>query len=181
MTASTDMLHGFTIPHDKVMCMGDAITIRVPEPPKRVGSFEIPGQVRDIVQHNIVAGRIMGIGPIAFMHKDVTGKPVPSGVKIGDWVIFRPFAGSLIQPDGKVGAVGGVRYLSSYRDVLGVIPAADMAIADAILAAEDYDAATEAYEATAHAERMAKVRAESEVREKEAAERLAKQRESMIR
>src|SRR5579859_1003852 len=127
------MVHGFSIPHHKAVMTAGDITVEVPKPPERSGSLLIPDQARDIVQHNIVCGKILKMGPLAFTYKDTDGSTGRTEVKEGDWAIFRPFAGTMIQPDGKVGAVGGIRYLSSFRDVLAVIPSEDMMEAEAFL------------------------------------------------
>lgn len=125
-------VHDFEIPHERVQPTRDMVIIRIPMPPKFMGDkvkFEVPNTVRDLAQHNVMAGRIVSKGPIAFQYKDGSGED-GKGLKcqtaeIGDWVIIRPFAGTMIQ-GGKVMVNSGYRYVSSFSDVLAVVPAADM-------------------------------------------------------
>lgn len=117
-------VHDFAIPHDSVQPTRDMIIIRLPLPPRRVGSMIIPDSVRDMALHNVTAGRIVAMGPMAFTYKDGEGlKTQQAGV--GDWVVIRPYAGTILQ-GGKIQAAGGWRYVSSFQDVLAVIPADKM-------------------------------------------------------
>jgi hypothetical protein len=125
-------VHDFEIPHEKVKPTRDMVIIRLPLPPKFMGDkvkFEIPNVVRDLAQHNVQAGRIINMGPLAFAYKDGSGEDGKGVTKqaaaIGDWVIIRPFAGTLLQ-GGKITVNSGWRYVSSFQDVLAVVPAADM-------------------------------------------------------
>ncbi len=121
------MIHDFEIPHEHVQPTRDMVIIRIPLPPKFVGNkvkFEVPAQIRDLAQHNVQAGRIVNMGPLAFAYKDGEGLSKQEA-KIGDWVVIRPYAGTLLQ-GGKINANGGWRYVSSFQDVLAVIPADKM-------------------------------------------------------
>jgi hypothetical protein len=128
-----DMIHGFSVPHDKARPTGASISVEIPSPPRRVGAIITPEQARDVLQHNVVCGKIIKMGPLAFVYRDADGTDKREDVSIGDWVTFRPYAGTILQPDGKVGAIGGVRYLSSHRDVLATYAAGDMLEAEAYL------------------------------------------------
>jgi hypothetical protein len=120
-------VHDFEIPHEHVQPTRDMVIIRIPLPPKFMGDkvkFEIPNVVRDLAQHNVQAGRIVNMGPIAFQYKTDDGVAVQDA-NIGDWVIIRPFAGTLLQ-GGKIAVNSGWRYVSSFADILAVIPADKM-------------------------------------------------------
>lgn len=120
-------VHDFAIPHDRVQPTRDMIVIRLPLPPKFVGDkvkFEVPASVRDLAQHNVQAGRIVSMGPLAFSYKDADGLQ-KQNAHVGDWVVIRPFAGTLLQ-GGKIMVNSGWRYVSSFNDVLAVIPSSDM-------------------------------------------------------
>lgn len=117
-------LYGFDIPHEHVQPTRDMVIIRIPFPPDRIGSMIIPQQSRDLLAHNVMAGRIVAKGPLAFAYKDSDG--IGSQVaEIGDWVLIRPFAGTMIQ-GGKIMVTSGWRYVSSFQDVIGIIPADKM-------------------------------------------------------
>ncbi len=117
-------VHDFAIPHEFVQPTRDMIIIRMPLPPKMVGSVHVPDLVRDMAQHNVMAGRVVAMGPLAFTYKDGNGL-ARQDVKIGDWVVIRPFAGTLMQ-GGKLQITSGWRYVSSFQDVLGLLPADKM-------------------------------------------------------
>lgn len=119
-------VHDFAIPHAHVQPARDIIVIRLPLPPKMVGNLIMPDLVRDMAQYNVMAGRIVSMGPMAFQYKDGEGISTQEA-KIGDWVVIRPFAGTLVQ-GGKVqaGITSGWRYVSSFQDVLAVVPAEHM-------------------------------------------------------
>ena len=117
-------VHDFAIPHEFVQPTRDMIIIRMPLPPKMVGSVHVPDLVRDMAQHNVMAGRVVAMGPLAFTYKDGNGL-ARQDVKIGDWVVIRPFAGTLMQ-GGKLQVTSGWRYVSSFQDVLGLLPADKM-------------------------------------------------------
>lgn len=117
-------VHDFAIPHEFVQPTRDMIIIRMPLPPKMVGSVHVPDLVRDMAQHNVMAGRVVAMGPLAFTYKDGSGL-ARQDVKIGDWVVIRPFAGTLMQ-GGKLQITSGWRYVSSFQDVLGLLPADKM-------------------------------------------------------
>lgn len=101
------------------------VIIRLPLPPKMVGSIEIPAIFRDMAQHNVMVGRIVALGPLAFTYKDGSGNLANQGAKIGDWVVFRPYAGTQTM-GGKVSGAGSWRYLSSFQDVIGIVPSDKM-------------------------------------------------------
>lgn len=117
-------VHDFAIPHDAVQPTRDMVVIRMPLPPKNIGRFIIPDSTRDMAQHNVGAGRIVRMGPLAFKYKDGDGLSTQEA-KIGDWVVIRPFAGTLLQ-GGKLQLTAGWRYVSSFQDVLAVVPADKM-------------------------------------------------------
>lgn len=117
-------VHDFEIPHEHAQPTRDIVIIRIPLPPKFMGDkvkFEIPNVIRNLAQHNVQAGRIVKMGPIAFTYKDGEGL-AKQEANIGDWVIIRPFAGTLLQ-GGKIAVNSGWRYVSSFQDVLSVLPA----------------------------------------------------------
>lgn len=121
--------HDFAIPHEYVQPARDIVIVRMPLPPKMVGSVHVPELARDMAQHNVMAGRIVNMGPMAFQYKDGSGADgnglARQDVKVGDWVVIRPYAGVMMQ-GGKFQVVNGYRYLSSFQDVLAVIPADKM-------------------------------------------------------
>lgn len=120
----TQNVHDFSIPHALAQPARDMVIIRMPMPPKQVGAILIPQMARDLAQHNVMAGRIIAMGPLAFNYKAADGLKVQDA-DIGDWVVIRPFAGTLMQ-GGKLESTFGWRYVSSFQDVIAVIKAADM-------------------------------------------------------
>jgi co-chaperonin GroES (HSP10) len=118
-------VHDFAIPHDHVQPTRDMVVIRLPLPPKMVGSLHVPDLVRDMAQHNVMAGRVVNMGPLAFSYKDGDGGLKRQDVKVGDWVIIRPFAGTLMS-GGKLQVSSGYRYVSSFQDVIAIVPADKM-------------------------------------------------------
>lgn len=114
-------LYGFEIPHDFVLPTRDMVIIRIPFPPEKVGSFIVPQQSRDLLAHNVMAGRIVAMGPLAFQMKNGEGGLTRQDADIGDWVLIRPFAGTMIQ-GGQIMVTSGWRYVSSFNDVIGIIP-----------------------------------------------------------
>lgn len=118
-------VHDFQIPHGHVQPTRDMVIIRIPLPPEKVGSVLVPDIVRDIAQHNVAAGRIVAMGPLAFSYKNGEGNLDKQHATIGDWVVIRPFAGTMIQ-GGKLQINSGWRYVSSFGDVIGIIPADQM-------------------------------------------------------
>lgn len=122
-------VHSFQIPHQAVQPVRDMVILRIPMPPSKIGSILTPEITRDIQQHNVMAGMIMAKGPIAFSYKTARddGSEVlrHHDVKVGDWCLIRPFAGTMMA-GGKLQANFGYRYVSSFQDVIGVIAAADM-------------------------------------------------------
>lgn len=117
-------VHDFQIPHEHVQPLRDMVIIRIPLPPKQVGSIHVPDVVRDLAQHNVMAGRIVAMGPLAFSYKDGEGLK-RQHVNVGDWVVIRPFAGTLMQ-GGKIQANSGWRYVSSFNDIIATVPADKM-------------------------------------------------------
>lgn len=117
-------VHSFQVPHDKGMPTRDMVVIKVPAPPKKIGRFFVPDQSREMSQHNVMYGLIVKMGPLAFQYKDSEGLRAQDA-NVGDWVLIRPFAGTLVA-GGKLVATYGYRYVSSFQDVISVIPAADM-------------------------------------------------------
>lgn len=120
-------VHDFQIPHEHVQPLRDMVIIRIPLPPATVGDkvrIIVPDVVRDLAQHNVMAGRIVAMGPLAFSYKDGEGLK-RQNVNIGDWVVIRPFAGTLMQ-GGKIQVNSGWRYVSSFNDIIAVVPADKM-------------------------------------------------------
>jgi hypothetical protein len=124
-------VHSFSIPHEHVHPTRDMIIVRLPMPPSKIGSIITPDVSRDLMQHNVMAGRVFAMGPLAFSFKDGQGGLDKQHVEIGDWVLFRPFAGTMIQ-GGKLIINSGWRYISSFNDVIGIIPAQHMPDADTL-------------------------------------------------
>jgi len=118
-------VHSFQIPHEHVQPTRDMVIVRIPLPPSKIGSILTPDITRDMMQHNVMAGRIAGMGPLAFSYKSGEDTLKKQDIQIGDWVIFRPFAGTMIQ-GGKLTATNGWRYMSSFNDVIGIIKAEHM-------------------------------------------------------
>lgn len=114
-------VHDFAIPHAHVQPTRDMVIIRLPIPPKMIGSIEIPDMFRDMAIHNVMVGRIVAMGPLAFTYKDGNGGISKQEATLGDWVVFRPYAGTQ-SIGGKVSGAGAWRYLSSFQDVIGVVP-----------------------------------------------------------
>jgi co-chaperonin GroES (HSP10) len=117
-------LYGFEIPHDFVQPTRDMVIIRIPFPPKKIGSIITPQTSRDLLAHNVMAGRVVAMGPLAFSYKDNDGLK-RQNVGVGDWVMIRPFAGTMVQ-GGQIMVTSGWRYVSSFNDVIGIIPADKM-------------------------------------------------------
>lgn len=118
-------VHSFQIPHEAVQPTRDMVIVRLPMPPSKIGSILTPDVTRDMMAHNVMSGRVFAMGPLAFRYKDGSGGIVRQDVKLGDWVLFRPFAGTMIQ-GGQLTATTGWRYISSFNDVIGIIPADKM-------------------------------------------------------
>jgi len=118
-------VHDFAIPHGDVKPTRDMVIVRLPVPPKMVGSIQIPDIYRDMAQHNVMVGRVVAMGPLAFVYKDAEGGLARQAVNVGDWVIFRPYAGTQTM-GGRVSGAGNWRYLSSFQDVIGLVPADKM-------------------------------------------------------
>lgn len=116
--------HSFEIPHEAVQPTRDMVIIRIPMPPRKIGNIITPDVTRDLMQHNVMAGRIIKKGPLAFDYKTADGLQNQRANE-GDWVLIRPFAGTMIQ-GGKMAVNSGYRYVSSFQDVIGIIPAGDM-------------------------------------------------------
>lgn len=118
-------VHDFAIPHEFARPVRDLIIVRLPLPPKMVGNIELPDVFRDMAKYNIMAGRIVSMGPLAFVYKDAAGGIAREDVKVGDWVEFRPYAGTQTI-GGKVTGLGNWRYLSTFQDVIATLPADKM-------------------------------------------------------
>lgn len=125
-------VHSFQIPHEFVQPVRDMIIVRLPAPPRKSkGGIITPDVTRDLMAHNVMAGLIYAAGPIALQYKDGTGSWKAHEFKIGDWVLFRPFAGTMIQ-GGTIKIMSGWRYMSSFNDVIGIIKADHMPNADSL-------------------------------------------------
>jgi hypothetical protein len=119
-------IYGFEIPHEEGEPCRDLITVQIPYPPSKVRSIWIPDISRDLGQHGVQAGIIRQMGPMAFKYKDGNGL-TQQRAAIGDWVLIRWGAGTLFSAGrGILAAVGGWRYLSSFNDVIKIIPADKM-------------------------------------------------------
>lgn len=125
-------VHDFQIPHEHVKPTRDMVVIRMPRPPRNVGSIQLPDMMRDMAQFNVMAGRIVSMGPLAFSYKDGNGSVTKQDVAIGDWVVIRPYAGTMVQ-NGQVVGAGGCRYVSSFNDVIAIIPADKMPAPETLL------------------------------------------------
>jgi hypothetical protein len=117
-------VHSFQIPHEYVQPTRDMVIVRIPLPPSKIGSILTPDITRDMMQHNVMAGRIVAMGPLAFQYRKGEDGFASHSAEIGDWVLFRPFAGTMIQ-GGQLMATNGYRYVSSFNDVIGIISAKD--------------------------------------------------------
>lgn len=126
----TTGVHSFEIPHDFVKPTRDMVIIRIPRPPSKIGSILTADMTRDMMQHNVMAGRIVNMGPLAFSYKDGNGLSKQDAA-IGDWVLIRPFAGTMVQ-GGQLMATTGFRYVSSFNDVIGIIPSDKMPAAETL-------------------------------------------------
>ena len=116
-------VHDFEIPHEFAVPCRDMVIIRIPAPPIVMGTngkFIIPEQFRQMASHNVQAGRIVSMGPMAFAYKDGEGLQ-RQDVEIGDWVVIRPYAGTQLD-GGRIAKSTGWRYVSSYSDLLAVLP-----------------------------------------------------------
>lgn len=115
-------IYGFDIPHEHGEPCRDLIAIQIPYPPSKVRGLWIPDIARDLGQHGVQAGIIRQMGPLAFKYKDGEGLSRQK-VEIGDWVLIRWGAGTIFQAGrGVLNAVGGWRYVSSFNDVIKIIP-----------------------------------------------------------
>jgi len=131
-------VHDFEIPHEHVKPTRDMVIIRIPVPPVLLGStgkLVVPQQFRDLASHNIQAGRIVAMGPLAFSYKNGEGISRQE-VNIGDWVIIRTYAGTELR-GGKLAVNTGWRYVSSFNDVIGLIPSDKMPAPETLLWSED--------------------------------------------
>lgn len=128
-------VHSFQVPHEYVQPTRDMIIIRIPMPPRKIGNIITPDITRDLMQHNVMAGRIVAAGPLAFSYKDANGLNRQEA-SIGDWVIIRPFAGTMIQ-GGKLAVNSGWRYVSSFQDVIGIVPADKMPAPETLIWNDD--------------------------------------------
>lgn len=128
-------VHSFQVPHEYVKPTRDMVIIRIPMPPRKIGNIITPDITRDLMQHNVMAGRIVAMGPLAFSYKSVEGLSRQEA-DIGDWVIIRPFAGTMIQ-GGKLAVNSGWRYVSSFQDVIGIIPFNKMPAPDTLIWDDD--------------------------------------------
>jgi hypothetical protein len=118
-------IYGFEIPHDKGTPCRDIIALQLPFPPRKIGSIHTPDLWRDYAQHGLQAGIIRQMGPLAFQYKDGTGLQKQAAA-VGDWVLIKWGAGTIFQATKGIVTEGGWRYVSSFGDVIKIIPAADM-------------------------------------------------------
>lgn len=121
--SSTVGVHDFAIPHEHVIPTRDMAIIQLPHPPRKspAGTIIIPDIFRDMAKHNVVLGRVVSMGPLAFWYQAGDGKMQRHDVNVGDWVTIRPFAGTHVQ-GGKLQVGGGFRYVSTFQDVIGILP-----------------------------------------------------------
>lgn len=127
-------VHDFAIPHESVRLTRDLVLLRLPLPPRKIGSLLVPDMFRDMAQHNVAAGRIVAMGPLAFSYKDHDGLQKQEA-NVGDWVVIRPFAGTMMQ-GGKI-EFSAWRYVSSFQDALAIVPADKMPDPKTLLWDED--------------------------------------------
>ncbi len=119
-------VYGFDIPHEAGEPCRDLIAIQLPYPPSKVRNLWIPEVAREFGQHGVQCGIIRQMGPLAFQYKDGNGLSKQKA-EIGDWVLIRWGAGTMFQAGkGILNAVGGWRYLSTFNDVIKIIPASAM-------------------------------------------------------
>lgn len=135
-------VHSFQVPHEFVTPTRDMVSIRIPMPPRKIGNIITPDITRDLMQHNVMAGRVVAMGPLAFTYKDANGLQ-RQDVNVGDWVLIRPFAGTMVQ-GGTLAINSGWRYVSSFGDVIGIIPADKMPAPDTLIWNDDEPAPPEA-------------------------------------
>lgn len=88
--------------HDRILLK------RVEEEEKTKGGIIIP----DAAKETPAEGVIVAVGP---GKKDDQGKVIPMGVKVGDHVIFRKYAGDDIKLEGEE------RIILSEEDIIGII------------------------------------------------------------
>jgi chaperonin GroES len=88
--------------HDRILLK------RVEEEEKTKGGIIIP----DAAKETPAEGVIVAVGP---GKKDDQGKVIPMGVKVGDHVIFRKYAGDDIKLEGEE------RIILSEDDIIGII------------------------------------------------------------
>lgn len=118
-------VHSFQIPHEYAVPTRDMVIVRIPMPPRKIGNIITPDVTRDLMQHNVMAGRVVSMGPLAFTFKNGDGNIERQNVAIGDWIVFRPFAGTMIQ-GGQLSITSGWRYISSFNDAIAILPADKM-------------------------------------------------------
>jgi hypothetical protein len=119
-------IYGFDIPHDAGEPCRDIIAVQIPYPPSKVGSILIPDLARQLGEHGVQAGIIRAMGPMAFTYKDGEGLK-RQRADIGDWVLIRWGAGTMFQAGkGILNSISGWRYLSTFQDVIKIIPASAM-------------------------------------------------------
>ena len=146
-------VHDFAIPHEHVTPTRDMVVVRLPLSPKMVGGMIIPDMYARLgAVHNVMIGRVIAMGPLAFVYKDAEGGIARQSVKIGDWVIFRPYAGTQTI-GGKVSGAGNWRYLSSFQDVIGLVPSNKMPDPATLIWDDDVMKPTERRRYARHAKR----------------------------
>lgn len=118
-------VYGFDIPHEFAQPLRDMVLLRIPFPPeKSAGGIITPQETIELLAHNVMAGRIAAMGPLAFTYKDKDGLQ-RHPAEIGDWVLIRPYAGTMIQ-GGQIAVTSGWRYVSSFGDIISLLPADKM-------------------------------------------------------
>jgi chaperonin GroES len=88
--------------HDRILLK------RVEEEEKTKGGIIIPESAKETPAEGV----IVAVGP---GKKDDQGKVIPMGVKVGDHVIFRKYAGDDIKLEGEE------RIILSEEDIIGII------------------------------------------------------------
>ena len=136
----TDTVHDFIFPLERLRPIRDMVLIQLPLSPKKVGSLIVPDFSRDMAQHNVVYGRVVAAGPLAFAYKDIKGEFVRHPIEVGDWVTFRIYAGTETT-GGKI-SVSKWRLLSSFQDITGYVPADEMPKHDFLWTEADVEART---------------------------------------
>ena len=136
----TDTVHDFVFPIERLRPIRDMVLIQLPLSPKKVGNLIVPDFSRDMAQHNVIYGRVVAAGPLAFAYKDIKGEFVRHPIEAGDWVTFRIYAGTETT-GGKI-SISKWRLLSSFQDITAYVPADEMPKHDFLWTEAEVEAAS---------------------------------------